>query len=97
MDAEKELAERVKKYRQLTEKALKKTSIAAKQGSQEYAIAADFITMAQNYFNDAKHFEGKGEMLLALAAYSYAHAWLDAGVRARILDGKNDSKLFTLP
>ena len=52
--------------------------------------------MARNYYSDAGHFGKQGDMLLALAAYSYAHAWLDAGVRAGILDGKGDSRLFTL-
>jgi hypothetical protein len=93
----KELGKMLKRYRQLTQKALGKVSIAASKGSREFATAADFIAMAQNYFNDAKHFEGKGKKLLALAAYSYAHAWLDAGVRAKILDGKKDDRLFTLP
>ncbi len=94
---EKELKQRVRRYRQLTQNALRKVNIKAEKGSKDFVRAADFIAMAQNYFNDAKHFEGKGKQLLALAAYSYAHAWLDAGVRAGILDGKNDSQLFTLP
>ncbi|MBN1941304.1 MAG: DUF357 domain-containing protein [Candidatus Diapherotrites archaeon] len=92
-----ELAKKVKKYHLLTQAALKKVSIQAAKGTKEFAMAADFVAMAQNYFNDAKHFEEKGDLLNALAAFSYAHAWLDAGVRARVLDGKNDNKLFTLP
>lgn len=94
---EEEIVKRVKKYRKLTENALKKVSIKAEKGSIDFVRAADFISMAQNYFNDAKHFEEKGKIILALAAYSYAHAWLDAGVRAGIMDGKKDDKLFTLP
>ena len=94
---EKQLAEKVKKYRSLTGKALEKISIYAENGSKDYAVAEDFLEMARNYFSDGKHFEEKGELILALAAYSYAHAWLDAGVRAKILDGKGDSRLFTLP
>ncbi len=92
-----QLCEKVKKYHSLTEEALKKVSIKAERGSREFAIAADFLAMAQNYFNDARHFEEKEKLLLALAAFSYAHAWLDAGVRSKILDGKNDNRLFTLP
>ena len=94
---EKELMVRVKKYRRLTETALKKASIKAEKGSIDFVRAADFISMAQNYFNDGKHFQEKGKIGLALAAYSYAHAWLDAGVRAGIMDGKKDDRLFTLP
>ena len=91
------LKQRVARYRQLTEAALQKVSISAEKGGVDFKRAKDFISMAQNYFNDAKHFEQKGKLELALAAFSYAHAWLDAGVRAGFLDGKGDSKLFTLP
>lgn len=93
----KELLEKVKKYHALTEEALEKVSIRAEKGTREFAIAADFLKMARDYFSDAGHFEEKGSFLNALAAFSYAHAWLDAGVRAGILDGKNDNRLFTLP
>ncbi len=91
------LAEKVSHYQALTEKALKKISIKKGLSVREKKIALDFLEMAKNYFLDAKHFEEKGELLTALAAFSYAHAWLDAGVRAGLLDGKNDNKLFTLP
>jgi hypothetical protein len=97
MAGQNELGEMVKRYQKLTRKALQKVTIRAEKGSPDFAKAADFIAMAQNYFNDARHFEEKGRLVLALAAYSYAHAWLDAGVRSGILDGKNDDRLFTLP
>ncbi|MFA4855943.1 MAG: DUF357 domain-containing protein [archaeon] len=91
------LKQRAVRYRRLTEAALEKVSISAEKGSVDFKRANDFISMAQNYFNDAKHFEQKGKPELALAAFSYAHAWLDAGVRAGFLDGKGDDRLFTLP
>jgi len=92
-----ELVERVRKYGKLTEAALKKVSLKKGISQKEKRTADDFLSMARNYFSDAGHFEKQGDMLLALAAYSYAHAWLDAGVRAGILDGKGDDRLFTLP
>jgi hypothetical protein len=91
------LKERAGRYCRLTEAALEKVSISAKQGSKDFARAKDFLSMAENYLNDGRHFLGKGEDALALAAFSYAHAWLDSGVRAGFLDGKNDDRLFTLP
>lgn len=94
---EMELRQKVKRYRALTEKALKKVKIKVAAEHGLYAAAADFLVMAQNYFKDAQHFERGGKLLTALAAYSYAHAWLDAGVRAELFDAKGDSKLFTLP
>ena len=94
---DKELRERVAKYRKLTEQALGKVSVKKGIFAKEEKIALDFLSMARNYFNDAKHFEKEGKPDLALAAFSYAHAWLDAGVRAGFFDGKGDDKLFTLP
>lgn len=58
--------------------------------------ALDFLDMAARYFNDAEYFRGNGQNALALAAYSYAHAWLDAGVRARWFDAQGNDRLFTL-
>jgi uncharacterized protein len=93
---EKALKLRVQKYRKLTEKALKKVKKAAKLSKKEKAIAADYLSMCKNYLADGKYYEKKGELLIALASYSYAHAWLDAGVRAHIFKAEDD-KLFTLP
>ncbi len=91
-----ELQQRVQRYRALTEQALKKVTIKAEPNSKDFARAKDFLSMARNYFNDARHFEEQKKLDLALAAYSYAHAWLDAGIRAGFLDGKQDNRLFTL-
>jgi len=89
--------EKLERYKELTQKALEKVSILAEPGTKEYKIAEDFLQMAKNYYRDAGYFEGRGDLLTALAACSYAHAWLDAGVRARLFDSKQDDKLFTVP
>jgi hypothetical protein len=91
------VGERAESYRKLTEAALEKVSIKADEGSIDYKRANDFLEMARNYLSDGKHFQDKGKHALALAAFSYAHAWLDAGVKAGFLDGKGDDRLFTLP
>ncbi len=87
----------IEKYSTLTKKALAKISIASGLSQRERAIAEDFLQMAHSYFSDAEHFKKEGKPLTALAAYSYAHAWLDAGVRAKVLDAKGNGRLFTLP
>jgi len=89
--------ERAKRYRALTEQALEKVSVKAEEGSRDFQRANNFLEMARNYLSDGKHFEEKQDFALALAAFSYAHAWLDAGVKAGFLDGKTDDRLFTLP
>ncbi len=90
------LMEKVEKYRSLTEKALEKIEIDEELDEEKSAVAEDFLSMCRNYLEDGKHFEEKGELLTALAAFSYAHAWLDAGVRARFFKA-DDDQLFTLP
>ena len=89
--------ERAEKYGLLTEQAFEKVSIKPGLSEKELKIVQDFLSMARNYLSDGKHFQEKKEGSLALAAFSYAHAWLDAGVRAGFLDGKEDDRLFTLP
>jgi len=91
-----ELNEKVEKYEKLTARALKEIKVKKGLNEKENAIAEDFLGMAKNYFNDAKFFKEKGNLLTSLAAFSYAHAWLDAGVRARVFEASDD-QLFTLP
>jgi len=79
---EEKLEGKVKHYKLLTQKALKKVKLAKGLSGKERGIAEDFLEMAQNYFADACYFQEKGDFLTALAAFSYSHAWLDAGVRA---------------
>ncbi|NMA44516.1 MAG: DUF357 domain-containing protein [Candidatus Diapherotrites archaeon] len=95
MSLEKDLVEKVAKYEKLTKKALG-VKLVKGLSDKEKLIAQDFLSMANNYYNDAKYFVEKKELLTALAAFSYAHAWLDAGVRAKLFDTKDD-QLFTLP
>ena len=92
-----EIEEKVMKYRGLTEKAIEKVKFVTELSEKEIKIAEDFLEMANNYFSDAKHFQEKKELLTALAAFSYSHAWLDAGVRAGFFDAGGDDQLFTLP
>ena len=91
-----ELTKKVEKYESLTQKALQKIKKKENLNEKEDKIAEDFLSMANNYYNDAKYYKEKGNLLTALASFSYAHAWLDAGVRAYLFDATDD-KLFTLP
>ena len=93
---EKEIKAKVRHYKALTGKALKKAKIALPKKSGLHPLAKDFYGMAECYFKDAGHFERQGDFLTALASYSYAHAWLDAGARLGFFDVKGDDQLFTL-
>jgi hypothetical protein len=96
MMGEKEIKEKVEKYEKLTAKGLKEIKIKKGLDAKDKAIAEDFLSMAKNYFSDAKFFKEQKNFLTALAAFSYAHAWLDAGVRAKVFEATDD-QLFTLP
>lgn len=89
--------QKLKKYLSMTEKALTLVRIAAlDKNSKDYKAAADFLQMAKSYLNDSKHFAKKGDLLTAIAAASYAHAWLDAGARIGLFKVDSSSGLFTV-
>ena len=92
-----EAEKKLRKYLLMTEKALSLVKIAAAdKTSKDYKSAADFLAMAKSYLSDSKHFAKKGDLLTALAAASYAHAWLDAEARLGLFKVDSSSGLFTV-
>ncbi len=85
--------EKVQKYRIITSKAVKiaENSIIKGKGKE----AKEIIDMVSNYLSDSEYFEKNKDLVNAFATLSYAHGWLDAGVRLDIFDVKDDS-LFTV-
>jgi len=85
--------EKIKKYKELTEKALKiaKKKIAKGKGRE----AKEIIEMVSNYLSDSGYFEKKRDYVNAFAALNYCHGWLDAGARLKIFKVK-DNRLFTI-
>ena len=84
-----ELQEKLDKYLELTEKALKKVKIVEKYKKE----ANDLLDLAQRYYDDAKYFEKKNELINAYGAVVYANAFLDAGARPGFFD-VDDNKMF---
>ncbi len=84
------------KYLRLTTEALARVRPSVPGRSFLQGAARDFLTMARAYLADARHFQERGDLERALAAVSYAHGWLDAGVRLGLLDGGEDDTRFTL-
>jgi uncharacterized protein len=84
------------KYLRLTTEALDRVTPSVPGRSFLRGAAQDFLTMARAYLADAQHFKDHGDLERALAAVSYAHGWLDAGVRLGLLDGGGDDARFTL-
>ena len=89
---DKDVNDKLDKYLGMTEKALSLVKVSETKD----LVSDDFLSMARAYFSDAKHFREKGDMLTALAAVSYAHAWLDAGARLGLFEVDNSSNLFTV-
>jgi hypothetical protein len=86
----------LEKYLRLTAAALEKVRPGVPARSFLTGASDDFLTMARSYLADARHFLANGDVDRALAAVSYAHGWLDAGVRLGLLDGGGDEERFTL-
>jgi len=93
MEKVESVEEKARRYIRLTEEALKAVKISVPDNSKLYPIAMDMLDVARRYTEDAKYFLEKGDAPTALSAVSYAHAWIDAGVRMGILKGESD-RLF---
>jgi uncharacterized protein len=89
---EEQAEQKLTKYLAMTEKALSLLEITSKDPD----AAKDFLSMTKNYLSDSKHFRDKGDKLTAIAAASYAHAWLDAGARLGLFKVDNSSDLFVV-
>ena len=83
------------KYRKLLENAIKTIKINVKNESFLKEISNDYLSMAKNYLSDGKFLEDKKDYPRALASYSYAYGWIDAGVRIGLFYGINRD-MFTL-
>ncbi len=86
----------LERYLHLTREALALVTPGVPERSFLRGGSEDVLTMARAYLADAEHFRAAGDAERALAAVSYAHGWLDAGVRLGLLDGKGDGTRFTL-
>ncbi|MCI4366514.1 MAG: DUF357 domain-containing protein [Thermoplasmata archaeon] len=83
------------KYLTLTDAALAQVKVGVPRAGFLAGASDDFLGMARSYLADARHFLAKGDADRALAAVSYAHGWIDAGVRLGLLDGGGDDQRFT--
>jgi hypothetical protein len=79
----------------LLEKALNTIKINITNESFLKDISEDYLSMAKNYLSDGINFEKKEDYARALACFSYAYAWIDAGVRIGLFYGI-DRNMFTL-
>ena len=89
--------EKLNHYIDLTKRARAKATPIHEEGTKQAEQLAIMMRMADDYSSDAQHFMDIGDYVRAFGAINYAHAWIDAGVKLRLLDGHGDDVLFTLP
>jgi len=89
------LEEKVTRYESMLRKALSAYKVAPREDSHLRKVADDFSTMASSYYSDGKYFLEQGDVVNALACFSYGHAWLDAGVKLGVFLA-SDENLFTI-
>lgn len=95
-DMSADLEEKTERYERLLSEAIDAATIAPPAGTPLAASASECHEMAASYLDDGRHFKKQGDTVNALAAFSYGHAWLDAGARIGIFDVPTDGHLFTV-
>lgn len=85
-----DLKEKTNKYREMLSEAIDAVEVVSDSSEAE-----EFLEMAESYHRDGNHFLQQDDAVNALAAYSYGHAWLDAGVRAGYFE-TTEEHLFTV-
>ena len=91
-----DLDEKTDRYERLLADALDAASVAPPDGTPLAESAAEFREMARSYLDDGRHFREQDDPVNALAAFSYGHAWLDAGVRIGLFAVSTKDDLFTV-
>jgi len=91
-----DIVEKTDRYEQLLSDALDAAEVAPPPETPLAEGATDCLEMARSYLEDGRHFRDGGDLVNALAAFSYGHAWLDAGARVGLLDVPREGHLFTV-
>lgn len=91
-----DLEEKTNRYEQLLAEALDAATVTPPESTPMWEAAVEYHEMADSYLNDGRHFREEDDLVNALAAFSYGHAWLDAGARIGIFDVPTDGHLFTI-
>jgi hypothetical protein len=91
-----DLEEKTDRYERLLSEAIDAAEPAVPAQSPLGNAAAEYVEMAESYLEDGRHFRGNDDPVNALAAFSYGHAWMDAGARIGLFDVPTEGELFTV-
>jgi hypothetical protein len=84
-----DLTEKTERYGGLLAEAIDATTVAPPPETPLAETAEEFLEMARSYRADGQSFAENDDLVNALAAYAYGHAWLDAGARMGLFDVPN--------
>ncbi len=91
-----DLQEKTERYESLLAAALEAAEPVPDPETPLGEAASEFEEMAAAYLEDGRHFRATDDPVNALAAFSYGHAWLDAGARLGVFAVPRESELFTV-
>jgi hypothetical protein len=91
-----DLAEKTDRYEGLLTEALDAATVTVPPETPMADAAVEYEEMARSYLEDGRHFAAEDDLVNALAAFSYGHAWLDAGARIGLFDVPEEGHLFTI-
>ena len=91
-----DITEKTDRYERLLSEALSEATATPPDGTPMADAAAEYEEMARSYLEDGRHFREQDDLPNALAAFSYGHAWLDAGARIGLFDVPTEGHLFTV-
>ncbi|MFB6128220.1 MAG: DUF357 domain-containing protein [Halorhabdus sp.] len=91
-----DLAEKTERYERLLSEALEAATTRPPEETPLGDAAREFREMARSYLEDGRHFRDENDPVNALAAFSYGHAWLDAGARLGLFAVPQEGHLFTV-
>jgi len=91
-----DLQAKTDQYEEKLAAALEAAEVAPPEGTPLATAAGECAEMARSYLADGRHFREEDDPVNALAAFSYGHAWLDAGARVGLFDVPREDHLFTV-
>lgn len=91
-----DLKEKTDRYGELLAEAIEDAEIAPPAKTPMADAAAECHRMSRAYLEDGRHFRDDDDLVNALAAFSYGHAWLDAGARIGLFRVSMDTELFAV-
>ena len=90
------LDEKTRRYARLLDTACASVKSAPEPETTSGIFARRVIAVGTCYARGGQASLAAGEMEVALARFSYGHAWLDAGVRAGLLTLTGNREIFTI-